>query len=217
MAIEFICRKVGMTRIFDAQGQCLSVTVLDAAPNAVVQKKTSAKDGYSALQLGFGDRTRKNVSKAMQKHFEKAGVAPKRALLESRVSEEDAAKFEPGQEIKVDLFSAGQKVDVIGTSKGRGTTGVVKRHNFPVHTEGHGTHEFFRHGGSIGANSYPGRVIKGLRMPGRYGNERVTTRNLTVVKVDETKNLLFVGGAVPGHNQGFVRVRVSAAPKKKRG
>ena len=210
MAIEFLCRKIGMTRFFDAAGQCVSVTILDAGPNAVVQKKTPGKDGYSALQLGFADRSRKNVSKAMQKHFEKAGVAPKRALHESRVSEEDAAKYEPGQEIKVDVFSAGQRVDVIGITKGRGTTGVVKRHNFPVHTEGHGTHEFFRHGGSIGANSYPGRVIKGLRMPGRYGAERVTTRNLMVVKVDAEKNLLFVRGAVPGHNAGFVRVRSSA-------
>ena len=207
MAIEFICRKVGMTRLFDEAGLCFPVTVLDAGPNAVVQKKTPEKDGYSALQLGFADRTRKNVSKAMQKHFEKAGVSPKRALKESRVSEEDAAKYEPGQEIKLDIFSAGQRVDVIGTSKGRGTTGVVKRHNFPVHTEGHGTHEFFRHGGSIGANSYPGRVIKGMKMPGRYGAERVTTLNLMVVKVDAEKNLLFVRGAVPGHNHGFVRVR----------
>ena len=209
MAIEFLCRKIGMTRLFDETGQCVSVTVLDAGPNSVVQKKTPEKDGYTALQLGFADRSRKNVSKALQKHFEKAGVAPKRALHESRVSEEDAAKYEPGQEIKVDVFSAGQRVDVIGTSKGRGTAGVVKRHNFPVHTEGHGTHEFFRHGGSIGANSYPGRVIKGLRMPGRYGAERVTTRNLMVMKVDADKNLLFVRGAVPGHNQAFVRVRTA--------
>ena len=210
MAIEFLCRKLGMTRFFDAAGQCVSVTILDAGPNAVVQKKTPGKDGYSALQLGFADHSRKNVSKAMQKHFEKAGVAPKHALHESRVSEEDAAKYEPGQEIKVDVFSAGQRVDVIGITKGRGTAGVVKRHNFPVHTEGHGTHEFFRHGGSIGANSYPGRVIKGLRMSGRYGAEQVTTRNLMVVKVDAEKNLLFVRGAVPGHNAGFVRVRSSA-------
>ena len=209
MAIEFLCRKIGMTRLFDETGQCVSVTVLDAGPNSVIQKKTPEKDGYTALQLGFADRSRKNVSKALLKHFEKAGVAPKRALHESRVSEEDAAKYEPGQEIKVDVFSAGQRVDVIGTSKGRGTAGVVKRHNFPVHTEGHGTHEFFRHGGSIGANSYPGRVIKGLRMPGRYGAERVTTRNLMVMKVDAEKNLLFVRGAVPGHNQAFVRVRTA--------
>jgi large subunit ribosomal protein L3 len=207
LSIEFLCRKIGMTRFFDEQGQCVSVTVLDAGPNAVVQKKTVEKDGYSAIQLGYGDRSRKNVSKAVQKHYEKAGVAPKRMLAESRVSTEDAAKYEVGQEIKLDLFSAGQRVDVIGTTKGRGMTGVVKRHNFPVHTEGHGTHEFFRHGGSIGANSYPGRVIKGLRMPGQYGNTRVTTRNLVVVKVDPEKQLLFVRGAVPGHNDGFVRVR----------
>jgi large subunit ribosomal protein L3 len=214
LSIEFLCRKIGMTRFFDEQGQCVSVTVLDAGPNAVVQKKTVEKDGYSAIQLGFGDRSRKNVSKAVQKHYEKAGVAPKRMLAESRVSTEDAAKYEVGQEIKLDLFSAGQRVDVIGTTKGRGMTGVVKRHNFPVHTEGHGTHEFFRHGGSIGANSYPGRVIKGLRMPGQYGNSRVTTRNLVVVKVDPEKQLLFVRGAVPGHNDGFVRVRPAVSSRR---
>ena len=209
MAIELLCRKIGMTRLFDEQGQCVSVTVLDAGPNAVVQKKTPEKDGYAALQLGFAERSRKNLSKAVQKHFEKAGVAPKRVLAESRMTPEDAAKYEVGQEIRLDLFSAGQRVDVIGTSKGRGTAGVVKRHNFPVHTEGHGTHEFFRHGGSIGANSYPGRVIKGLRMSGRLGAERVTTRNLVVEKVDAEKNLLFVRGSVPGHNDGFVRVRAA--------
>jgi large subunit ribosomal protein L3 len=214
LSIEFLCRKIGMTRFFDEQGQCVSVTVLDAGPNAVVQKKTVEKDGYSAIQLGYGDRSRKNVSKAVQKHYEKAGVAPKRMLAESRVSTDDAAKYEVGQEIKLDLFSAGQRVDVIGTTKGRGMTGVVKRHNFPVHTEGHGTHEFFRHGGSIGANSYPGRVIKGLRMPGQYGNSRVTTRNLVVVKVDPEKQLLFVRGAVPGHNDGFVRVRPAVSSRR---
>jgi len=214
VAIEFLCRKIGMTRFFDQQGQCVSVTVLDAGPNAVVQKKTPEKDGYAALQLGAVDRSRKNVSKAVQKHYEKAGVAPKRMLAESRVSGEDAAKYQVGQEIKLDLFSAGQRVDVIGTSKGRGMTGVVKRHNFPVHTEGHGTHEAFRHGGSIGANSYPGRVIKGLCMPGRMGGERVTTRNLVVEKVDDEKCLIFVRGCVPGHNQGFVRIRAAVSSRR---
>ncbi len=213
MALEFLCRKIGMTRFYDEQGQCVSVTVLDAAPNAVVQKKTPEKDGYTAIQLGAIDRSRKNLSKAVEKHFEKAGVAPKRRLAESRVSEEDAAKYEAGQEIRVDVFSAGQRVDVIGTSKGRGTAGVVKRHNFPVHTEGHGTHEYFRHGGSIGAGSYPGRVIKGVRMPGRYGASRTTTRNLVVVKVDPEKNLLFVRGSVPGHNNGVLRVRPAVAAR----
>jgi len=214
VAIEFLCRKIGMTRFFDQQGQCVSVTVLDAGPNAVVQKKTLKKDGYEALQLGAVDRSRKNVSKAVQKHYEKAGVAPKRMLAESRVSGEDAAKYEGGQEIKLDLFSPGQRVDVIGTSKGKGMAGVVKRHNFPVHTEGHGTHEFFRHGGSIGANSYPGRVIKGLRMPGRLGADRVTTRNLVVEKVDAEKSLIFVRGCVPGHNQGFVRIRAAVSSRR---
>ena len=213
MAIELLCRKIGMTRLYSEDGQSWAVTVLEAGPNPVVQKKTAEVDGYSALQLGFGTRRPKGVSKAMKGHYQKANLAPLRKLKESRVGTEDAAKYEVGQELTLDLFSAGQRVDAIGTSKGRGMTGVVKRHNFPVHTEGHGTHEFFRHGGSIGANSYPGRVIKGLRMPGQYGAGRVTTRNLVVLKVDPEKNLLFVRGAVPGHNAGFVRVRSAVSDR----
>lgn len=211
MAIELLCRKIGMTRLYDESGASYAVTVLEAGPNSVVQKKTPEKDGYSALQLGFLSRTPKNVSKAMQGHFAKSKLAPVRHLKESRVADEDATKYEVGQDVRCDVFSAGQRVDVIGTSKGMGTTGVVKRHNFAVHTEGHGTHEFFRHGGSIGSNSYPGRVIKGLKMAGRKGNERVTTRNVRIVKVDADRNLLFLIGAVPGHANGVVRVRVAAS------
>jgi len=211
VALEFLCRKLGMTRLFDETGRCLAVTVLDATPNAVVQKKTPQNDGYSAVQLGMGTRARKNVPRPLLQHFEKAGVPPAAVLSESRLADEDATNYEVGQEIRVDVFSAGERVDVIATSKGRGTAGVVKRHGFPVHTESHGTHEFFRHGGSIGAGSFPGRVIKGVRMAGRHGNSRVTTRNLEVVRVDAEKNLLFVRGAVPGHNQGVVRVRPAVA------
>lgn len=213
MAIELLCRKIGMTRFYDETGQSVAVTVLEAGPNPVVQKKTPATDGYSAVQLGFSPAKQplraKNVSKALKGHFQKANIAPLRALVESRLAAEDAAKIEVGQELRCDLFSAGQIVDVIGVTKGRGTTGVVKRHNFAVHTEGHGTHEFFRHGGSIGSNSDPGRVIKGLKMPGRYGSERTTTRNLKVVKVEPERNLIFVRGAVPGHANGIVRIRAA--------
>lgn len=210
VAIEFLCRKLGMTRVFEEDGSCVAVTVLEAAPNVVVQKKTAESDGYFALQLGAGEQRPNTLPRPRRGHFEKAQVAPRRWLAESRVDAETAGAHEVGGEIPVTIFEKGQRVDVIGTSKGRGTAGVVKRHNFSVHTEGHGTHEYFRHGGSIGAGSYPSRVIKGLRMAGRMGNERVTTRNLEVVRVDPEKNLLLVKGSVPGHPNGLVRVRARA-------
>lgn len=213
MAIELLCRKIGMTRIFDETGQVVPVTVLEAGPNAVVQKKTRDRDGYDALQLGFGERKRSRTPKPLLGHFDKAQVAPRRHLHESRVDAEEAARWEVGQEVKADVFSAGQRVDVIGTSKGRGTAGVVKRHHFAVKKESHGTHEGFRNPGSIGAGAFPGHVIKGLRMAGRMGNERVTTRNLVVVRVDADRNLLMVRGAVPGPNDGVVRVRAAVAPR----
>ena len=215
MAIELLCRKVGMTQIYDEAGNCIPVTVLEAEPNVVVQKKTADSDGYTALQLGgAGTRRNKVVSKAELGHAEKAGVAPPSALKESRVSEEEAAGYEAGQSIgAADLFESGQRVDVVGTSKGRGTTGVVKRHNFAVKRKTHGTHEFFRHGGSIGAGAYPGKVIKGLGMAGRHGNARVTTLNLEVVRVDAEQSLLYLRGAVPGHRNGLVRVRATVRAK----
>jgi large subunit ribosomal protein L3 len=213
VAIEFMCRKIGMTQLFSESGECIPVTVLDAAPNRVVQKKSEERDGYSALQLGAGERRPSRTPKAERGHFAKAGVAPQRTLRESRVGAEEAAAYEVGQEIDVAIFSEGQRVDVIGTSKGRGTTGVVKRHGFANKRRTHGTHEFFRHGGAIGAGSYPSRVIKGLGMPGRMGVERVTALNIEVVRVDPEKGLLFVRGGVPGHINGLVRVRSSVRAK----
>jgi large subunit ribosomal protein L3 len=207
VAIELLCRKIGMTRIFTEAGESIAVTVLEAGPNPVVQKKTVEKDGYSALQLGFGEKRRKNVGKPRLGHFEKAGVAPKAHLGECRVTPEEAAPYEVGQDVKVDVFEAGQRIDVIGTSRGRGTAGVVKRHKFKMHKNTHGTHEFFRHGGSIGAGGYPGKVIKGLRMFGRHGNAHSTTRNVRVARVDAKRNLLLVHGSVPGHPNALVRVR----------
>jgi len=207
VAIEFLCRKVGMTQLFTEAGECIPVTVLDAQPNRVVQVKTPEKEGYAAVQLGAGERAPGRTPKALRGHFEKAGVAPARRVRESRLSAEEVASYEPGQELKVDVFSAGQRVDVIGTSKGRGTTGVVKRHGFSIKRKTHGTHEFFRHGGAIGAGAYPGKVIKGLKMAGRHGNARVTAVNREVVRVDAERNLLFLKGGVPGHNDGWVRVR----------
>ncbi len=209
MAIELMCRKVGMTQIYAESGECIPVTVLEAGPNTVVQKKTPERDGYSALQLGFGERRPSRTTKALQGHFERAGVSPRQHLHESRIPAEEAEPYEVGQEIEVGIFAEGQRVDVIGTSKGRGTAGVVKRHGFAVKRRTHGTHEFFRHGGAIGAGAYPGRVIKGLKMAGRMGNARVTALNVEVVRVDPNKSLLFIRGGVPGHPNGVVRVRPS--------
>ena len=213
VAIELLCRKIGMTRIFKEDGTCIPVTILEAGPNTVVQRKTPEKDGYSALQLGFGDRRRATLSKPRLGHFDKAGVAPKRYLHESKLTDEDAAQHEVGSEIKADVFEAGQKVDVIGTSRGRGNQGVVKRHNFKIKRKTHGTHEGFRHPGSIGAGSYPGRVIKGKKMFGHMGDERITVRNLEVVRVDTEKNLLLIRGGIPGHPDGLVRVRGAVASR----
>jgi large subunit ribosomal protein L3 len=213
VAIELLCRKLGMTRIFTEKGEAIPVTVLAAGPNFVVQKKTEKTDGYSALQLGFGEKRRKTTSKPMLGHFEKAKIAPQRHLHESRVGAEDAAAYEAGQEVKVDIFTQGQRVDVIGTSKGRGTAGVVKRHKFHMQKWTHGTHEGFRSPGSIGPGTWPAHVIKGLRMAGRMGNEQVTTRNVEIVRIDAEKNLLLVRGSVPGANDGLVRVRTAVATR----
>ena len=209
MSIELLCRKIGMTQIFEESGEAIPVTVLEASPNLVIQKKSEETDGYTALQLGFGDRRPSGVDQAQQGHFKKAGVAPKRHLAESRISAKDAEGYEVGQEIKVEIFEKGQRVDVTGISKGRGTSGVIKRHGFKVIRRTHGTHEAFRHGGSIGAGSYPGRVFKGTKMAGRMGNERTTTLNVKVARVDVERGLLFLSGAVPGHNNAIVRVRQS--------
>jgi large subunit ribosomal protein L3 len=205
--VQLLCRKIGNTQVFVETGECIPVTVLQAGSNTVVQKKTEDKDGYTALQIGFEERKPSRTSRPLAGHFRKAGVAPLLALKESRVSPEEAASYEPGQEIKVDLFEVGQRVDVTGTSKGRGTAGVVKRHNFSVKRRTHGTHENTRHGGAIGAGSYPGRVFKGMKMAGRMGNEKVTVQNLEVVRVDGDRGLLYLRGSVPGHRNGIVGVR----------
>ena len=214
MAIELLCRKVGMTRIFNEAGEAVPVTVLEAGPNLVVQKKTEEVDGYTALQLGFGDRREKLFTKPEKGHFEKAGVAVKRHLRESRVDAAEAESHEVGSEIGCDIFEPGQYVDAVGTSKGRGFAGVVKRHGFAIKKRTHGTHESFRHGGSIGAGAWPAKVIKGMKMPGQMGSERVTVRNLQVVKVEPDQNLLFVRGSVPGHRDGIVAIRKAVLSTK---
>ena len=214
MAIELLCRKIGMTRIYSESGEAIPVTVLEAGPNFVVQKKTDESDGYTALQLGFAEKRRKVTAKPMLGHFDKAKVAPQRHLHESRVSADEAAQYEAGGEVKADVFAVGQIVDVVGTSKGRGFQGVVKRHHFSMQKWTHGTHEGFRSPGSIGPGTWPAHVIKGLRMAGHMGNEQVTIRNIEVVKVDAAKNLLMVRGAVPGPNDGVVRVRAAIKPQR---
>lgn len=207
MSIELLCKKLGMTQVFAESGAAVPVTVLEAGPNTIVQKKTTETDGYDAVQLGFEDRREKLFSKAERGHFARSGVSPKRWLSESRLSAEESAELEPGAELRVDLFEAGSRVDAIGTSKGRGFSGVVRRHGFAIKKRTHGTHEFFRHGGSIGAGADPGKVIKGLKMAGQLGNARVTVRNLEVIRVDPERNLLFVRGAVPGHKNALVKIR----------
>jgi len=190
VSIELLCRKIGMTQIFEESGRAIPVTVLEASPNLVIQKKTDEKDGYTALQLGFGERREAGADKAQQGHFKKAGVAPKRHLSESRISAKAAQDYEVGQEIKVEIFEKGQRIDVSGISKGKGTAGVIKRHGFKIKRRTHGTHENFRHGGAIGAGSYPGRVFKGMKMSGRMGNARVTTSPGPTEREGQTRLLI---------------------------
>jgi large subunit ribosomal protein L3 len=202
-------RKIGMTQIFNEEGQVLPVTVIEAGPCQVIQVMTEATDGYCAIQLGMDVRKEKHTAKPQQGHYKKAGLNPSRFVQEIRMSAADLAKYEVGQIVTVaDVFTEGEKLDVRGTSKGKGFAGVMKRHNFGGFISSHGTHEFFRHGGSIGTGgTTPGHVTKGTKMPGHMGNERVTIHNLILSRMDTDKNLLFVKGGVPGANGGYVVVR----------
>jgi large subunit ribosomal protein L3 len=197
--------KLGMTQVFDDEGRMVPVTVVQAGPCVVTQLKNQEKDGYSAVQIGFGQIDPRKVNKPRTGHFEKAGVTPRRYLVELR--SDDTTEFELGQEITADVFEAGQKIDVTGTSKGKGTAGVMKRHGFKGLSASHGTQRKHRSPGSIGGCATPGRVFKGLRMAGRHGNARTTVQNLTVHAIDAEKNLLLIKGAVPGPNGGVVLVR----------
>jgi len=197
-----------MSQVFTDTGEAVPVTVLEAGPNTVVQiKREDGPDGYTAVQLGFGTRREDLFNKPARGHFAKAGVEPQRYLLESRLTAEEAEGLEVGQQVTAELFEAGQKVDAIGTSKGRGYAGVVKRHGFKIKKRTHGTHEYFRHPGSIGAGAWPAKVFKGGRQAGQMGDARVTVQNLEVIRVDTDKNLVFVRGAVPGHVKGLVKLR----------
>ena len=214
-----IGKKIGMTQIFDERGNAIAVTVVEAGPCVVTQKKVVESDGYDAVQLGFGDITLKykkgarsqkfetepvNITKPLQGHFKKSDVAPKKYLREFRIESIDGINV--GDVIKADTFAEGDKIDVVGTSKGKGWAGVVKRWNFGRLRESHGTGPNVRHGGSIGACSDPSRVFKGKKMSGHLGHERVTVQNLTIVKVDAENNLIAIKGAVPGPKGGIVLI-----------
>lgn len=206
MALGLIGRKLGMTQVYTEQGVLEPVTVIQAGPCTVVQAKSADRDGYAAIQLGFGEKKAQRATKAYRTHCAKAGKGIFDILREFRLNGEES--FELGQELAVgDLFKKGDKVDVTGTTKGRGYAGVIKRHGFSGFPGSHGTHEYFRHGGSIGNRSYPGRVFKGKRMAGQLGNDRVTTQNLTIVAVRADENILLVRGAVPGARNGIIVVR----------
>jgi large subunit ribosomal protein L3 len=214
MVTGIIGRKVGMTQVFGADGVVTPVTVLKAGPCVVVQAKNAAKDGYEAVQLGLVEDKPARVNKALAGHYAKVQVPPTRVRREVKVAKGAEAPA-AGDKIDCSIFAAGDRVDVIATSKGRGFQGVIKRHNFRGGAATHGS-MFHRAPGGIGASSFPSRVVKGKRFPGHLGADRVTTRNLTVVRVDAAQNLLLLGGAVPGAAGGYVVVRKAVAAKPKR-
>ena len=205
MQKAIIGKKLGMTQVFSPEGKLIPVTVIEAGPCTVVQKKSIEKDGYEAIQVGFGEANPKRVTKPLQGHFNKAGVPFKKALKEFRL--EDISGYEVASEIKCDIFAEGEKVDVTGVSKGKGYAGVIKRHGFARLKETHGTGPVHRHPGSMGACSTPSRVMKGKKLPGHMGNKQVTVLNLDVVKVDSERNLILVKGAIPGPKGAVVSVR----------
>ena len=202
-----IGKKIGMTQIFDENENVIPVTIIEAGPCVVAQKKTVEKDGYDAVQLGFMEVKEKHLTKAEKGHFEKAGVAFKKHLKEFRL--DDCSAINVGDIISVDTFAAGEKVDVTGITKGRGFTGAVKRWNHHTLCSTHGVGPIHREVGSMGANSSPSRVFKNKKMAGQYGNEQVTVLNLKVVKIDAEKNIIAIKGAVPGAKDGIVFIRTS--------
>ena len=200
--------KLGMTQVFDDSNRIVPVTVVAAGPCVVTQVRTPDNDGYSAVQLAYGAIDPRKVNKPVAGHYAKAGVTPRRHLVELRTT--DAGEYEVGQELTAEVFEAGAVVDVVGTTKGKGTAGVMKRHGFRGLSASHGTQRKHRSPGSIGGCATPARVFKGVRMAGRMGNERVTTQNLTVHRVDPEAGLLLIKGAVPGPKGGLVLVKTAA-------
>jgi large subunit ribosomal protein L3 len=200
--------KLGMTQVWDADNRLIPVTVVEAGPCVVTQVRNGESDGYDAVQLAFGAIDPRKVNRPMTGHFEKAGVTPRRHLVELRTA--DAADYELGQEISADVFEAGQRVDATGTTKGKGFAGVMKRHGFAGVSSSHGAHRNHRKPGSIGGCATPGRVFRGMRMAGRMGGVRQTTQNLQIHAVDAEKGLLLIKGAVPGPRGGIVLIRTAA-------
>ena len=199
--------KLGMTQVWDENNKVIPVTVVQVSPNVITQIRTQDNDGYDAIQIAAGAIDPRKVTKPLKGHFEKAGVTPRRHITEIRTP--DASSYEVGQEITAEVFEAGAMVDVVGTSKGKGTAGVMKRHNFAGVSASHGSHRNHRKPGSIGASATPSRVFKGMRMAGRMGNERVTVMNLRVHAVDAERNLILIKGAVPGPKGRLVYVRTA--------
>jgi len=209
--VGIIGKKIGMTQVFNEDGIVTAVTVVEVTPMVVAQIKTVETDGYNAIQVATGDVKEKHVNKPMKGHFKKAGIPFKKLLREFRV--DNPAEFTIGQTITADLFADGQKIDVTGTSKGKGTTGPIRRYNQSRGPETHGS-KYHRGGGSIGANSTPARVLKGMPMAGRMGNEQVTVQNIEAVKVDVERNLMLIKGAVPGPKNGRITIRKAIKASK---
>lgn len=216
--IGLLGRKLGMTQLFDEAGIVSAVTVLEVQPNTVLQvKSTSSKDGYAALQLGYGSRKESRVTKAEIGHAAKVGARPFRIVREIRVADAVATTHTAGSQLTVDtVFAVKQKVDVTGNSKGRGFAGVFKRHNFSGFKRSHGVHEYYRHGGSIGTRLTPGMTFKGVKMPGRMGGCKTTVQNLVIVRIDAERNLLYVRGGVPGPDGSYMVVRAAVKGKTPR-
>lgn len=219
MSTAILGKKMGMMQLFDDKGNCVPVTLVEAGPCVVVQKRSPAKHKYSAIQIGYEQVPGRKLNKPRLGVFERLDLKPMRYLREIRLPQEEVDNYKVGDNITVSIFTPGEKVDITGTSKGRGYQGVVRRHHMKGNTSTRGTHEHRRHPGSIGMREQPGRVIKGKKLPGQMGNKRVTTQNLTVYKVEEEKNLLYIDGPVPGANGGLVMikkaVKIKLPPKKK--
>lgn len=213
MSLGLIGRKVGMTRIFTEEGASIPVTVLEVVPNRVTQIKTVESDGYTGLQVAYGERRASRINKALTGHYAKAGVAAGAGIKEFNVSADVLSNYQVGGNITVEIFSAGQMVDVTGTSIGKGFAGAIKRHNFSSNRASHGNSRSHNVPGSIGMAQDPGRVFPGKRMPGHLGDAKVTTQNLEVVRVDVERNLLLIKGAIPGSKGGDVVVRPAVKAK----
>ena len=203
-----IGKKLGITQIFDEEGNRVPVTVIEAGPCVVLEKRTLARDGYSAIQMGFGSKKLNKTNKPDQGNLKKAGASPQRIIREIRLADpKELEGIEIGSHVKVDIFQPGEIIRVTGTSKGKGFAGVMKRHHFKGFRASHGTHEHFRHGGAVGMHEDPGHVLKGKKMPGHLGDVRVTQKGCKIIKVVPEENLLLIRGPVPGANGGFVIMR----------